>query len=220
MKTRKKRKLFHRGYRKKAQMETESCAIIILAAGASTRLGRPKQLLPFKNQSLIRHLVAEAKKCTALVLVVTGSCHQEIENELQGEQVLIVENKTWADGMGSSIKEGMRYLKSLQLNAAAVILAVCDQPFVTAALFTAMMDLHKRSAKKIVACSYAGSVGTPVLFEQQYFDVLQQLHGTAGAKKIVLQHQAEVALVPFPQGAIDIDTEEDYIALLQQTLLS
>lgn len=214
-----KRKLISRWYLKTGHMETDTCAIIILAAGASTRLGRPKQLLPFKQQSFIRRLVAEAKKCTALVIVVTGACHQEIENELQGKPVLIVENENWAAGMGSSIKEGMRNLKSLQSKVDIVILTVCDQPFVTAALFNAMIDLHKSSGKKIVACSYANSVGTPVLFEKRYFDDLLQLQGTEGAKHIVLQQQTDVALVPFPQGAIDIDTEEDYNALQQHNIL-
>ena len=79
-----------------------------------------------------------------------------------------------------------------------------------------MIDLHKSSGKKIVACSYANSVGTPVLFEQRYFDALQQLKGVKERKKSC-NNAEDVALVPFPQGAIDIDTEEDYKALLQQT---
>ena len=195
-------------------METETFAVVILAAGASTRLGRPKQLLKFQQQSLIRRLVSEAKKVTATVIVVTGSIHNAIENELKGEPVLIVQNKDWAQGMGSSIKEGMQNLKSLESNAGAVILAVCDQPYVTAALFTAMIDLHKRSGKRIVACSYADSLATPVLFERSYFENLLQLNGREGAKKLLQQYTNDVAFLPFPQGVIDIDTASDYEALL------
>lgn len=197
-------------------MQAKTCAVVILAAGASTRLGRPKQLLPFQNQSLVRRLVSEAKKCTPTVVVVTGSGHDQMVKELKEEQVLVVENKDWAQGMGSSIKKGMEKLKSLEINVRAVILAVCDQPFVTAALFTDMIDLQKCSGKKIVACSYADTVGTPVLFERMYFDALQQLNGSEGAKKLVQHYATDVAFMPFPQGAIDINTQEDYEALLQQ----
>jgi molybdenum cofactor cytidylyltransferase len=197
-------------------MKTEACAIVILAAGASKRLGQPKQFLEFQKQSLVKRLVIEAKKNTETVVVVTGYGHDQMVKELNGEDVHIIENKDWAQGMGSSIKEGMRYLKSLERNVAAVILAVCDQPFVTATLFAAMIDLHKHSGKKIVACSYADSVGTPVLFERTYFEALQQLSGSEGAKKIVQQYADDVALIPFPLGVIDIDTQGDYEALLQQ----
>lgn len=198
-------------------MQAEPCAIIILAAGASSRLGRPKQLLSFQHQTLISRLVAEAKKVTQTVVVVTGAAHRQIKEELQGVGVAVVENKDWAQGMGSSIKAGMHEIKSLEGNVQAVILAVCDQPFVSAALFLQIHELHKSSGKKIVACSYADSVGTPVLFEQPFFDALLQLEGSAGAKKLVQQHAGDVALLPFPQGAIDIDTQADYDALLQQT---
>lgn len=197
-------------------METEACAVVILAAGASTRLGRPKQLLQFQQQSLIKRLVSEAKKVTATVIVVTGFEHAKIVTELKDEPVLLVENKDWVQGMGSSIKEGMKNLKSLVPNAGAIILAVCDQPFVNAALFTAMIELHKRSGKKIVACSYADSLGTPVLFERSYFDILLQLNSREGAKKLLQQYTTDVVLLPFPKGTIDIDTASDYEALLLQ----
>lgn len=198
-------------------MKAEACAVIILAAGGSTRLGRPKQLLRFKQQSLITRLVSEAKKTTQTVVVVTGACHDKITEELQGEAIHIVENKEWRQGMGSSISAGMGKLKRLNAAIHAVILAVCDQPFVTAALFKEMQSLHISSGKKIVACSYANSAGTPVFFEHTYFDALLQLDKNTGAKKLVQRHKADVALLPFPQGAFDIDTQADYDALLQQT---
>src|SRR5215218_9779553 len=193
-------KLYRLHYRKRICMKAENCAVIILAAGASTRLGRPKQLLAFQSQSLIKHIVSEAKNSVETVLVVTGSGHDAIAAELKDEPVVLVENKQWEQGMGTSISKGIAVLKSLKPAIKAAVLAVCDQPFVSAALFAQMQALQNRSGKKIVACSYAETVGTPVLFEHTYFDALQQLSGQEGAKKLVQQFIADVTLLPFPQG--------------------
>lgn len=197
-------------------MVNQSCAIIILAAGASSRFGSPKQLLPFHGRSLIRHLVAEAKKTAATIIVVTGAAHLAIAAELNDEEILIVQNEAWAQGIGGSISKGMGFLKSLALDVDAVLLAVCDQPFINAMLFNEMIALQKSSGKKIVACRYAGTVGTPVLFSKTYFNALQDLRANEGAKAVVQRHLEEAALFPFPKGAIDIDTQADYKALLQQ----
>ncbi|MBA1993797.1 nucleotidyltransferase family protein, partial [Escherichia coli] len=83
------------------------------------------------------------------------------------------------------------------------------------ALFNEMRTLQAASGKKIAACSYADTIGTPVLFTEAYFDALEGLGGNEGAKHIAQQHHYDVARVPFAQGAIDIDTEDDYTALLQ-----
>ena len=197
-------------------MPEEACAIIILAAGSSSRLGRPKQLLQVEGQSLIRRLIAEAVKSAATVVVVTGSGHEAIATELKEEAVLMIENKVWAQGLGTSINAGMGFLKSLNKDIGVVILAVCDQPFVNAALFDEMIRLQKTSGKNIVACSYADTAGTPVLFKERYFDALQRLNEGEGAKQLLQRHREDLALLPFAQGVIDIDTTDDYTALLQQ----
>lgn len=197
-------------------MPENACAIIILAAGSSSRLGQPKQLLQVEGQSLIRRLVSEAVKSVATVVVVTGSGHEAIAAELKEDAVLIVENKSWGKGIGGSINIGMGFLKSLNKDITTVILSVCDQPFVNAALFDEMILLQKTSGKNIVACSYADTTGTPVLFEKRYFDELQDLAEKEGAKQLVRRHRKDLALLPFEQGAIDIDTTDDYTALLQQ----
>jgi molybdenum cofactor cytidylyltransferase len=181
--------------------------IIILAAGNSARLGRPKQLLEFRGKSLITHLVAEAITAGIQpVVVVSGAVHLSVP--LAGQPVSIVENPRWREGMGSSIAAGVRFLSDQAVDAFFV--AVCDQPYVSANLFTEMIAAKKRFAKGIVACSYAGTTGTPVLFDRQYFGMLEELTGQEGAKKILRAYQADVAAVPFPHGEIDIDTEDDY----------
>jgi len=191
-------------------------AIIILAAGTSSRLGRPKQLLSYQNQTFISRLVIQAQTTATTVIVVTGATHEALAEALKDSPALLVQNPEWQQGMGSSISKGMGFLKSLNRAVSSVILAVCDQPYVTASLFNEMIAVQGRSGKKIVACTYADTIGTPVLFERSYFKALQQATGKEGAKHLVQTHQEDVALLPFPQGAIDIDTEEDYTALLSQ----
>ena len=94
----------------------------------------------------------------------------------------------------------------------AVVIAVCDQPFVSAALFASLAERHVATGISIVASAYAGSVGTPVLFAASQFPALLALAGDAGAKKIILQQEA--ALVDFPEGGLDIDTDAAYAELL------
>ena len=181
--------------------------IIILAAGNSSRLGRPKQLLEFRGKSLITHLVEEAITAGIQpVVVVSGAV--DLSSALAGQPVSMVENPRWREGMGSSIAAGVSFLSDRAVDAAFV--TVCDQPYVTANLFTEMIAAKKRFPKGIVACSYAGTTGTPVLFDRRYFGMLEELTGQEGAKKILRAHQADVAAVPFPHGDIDIDTEDDY----------
>ncbi len=188
--------------------------IIILAAGASVRLGRPKQLLPFQNKTLLQHITAEAVNTNAsAVVVVTGANEKEISASLATTKIGLAHNENWQQGMGSSIKTGMAFLKNLNQKIQSVIVCVCDQPFVSKGLFQKLVEKKSETGKGIIACAYAGTLGTPVLFDEKYFEQLQKL-STDGAKKLVKKYPEDVAFVSFPSGHIDIDTEEDYNNLL------
>jgi molybdenum cofactor cytidylyltransferase len=189
--------------------------VIILAAGNSSRLGRPKQLLPYRGKTLLAHVVAEALAADLLpVVVVTGAFHKEVSGALRGLSVDIVFNPAWAEGMASGIVAGLSNILLLRPDVNAVIIAVCDQPFISSALLLQLAGKFDMSGKGIVACTYADSVGTPVLFGRSYFERLLALSGSEGAKKLLRQHPEDLAIVPFPNGHIDIDTEEDVMASL------
>ena len=111
--------------------------------------------------------------------------------------------------MASSIRLGIED----SLNADAVILMVCDQPFITSDILNNLIETYSNSGRGIVACSYDNTFGPPVLFSKKYFPELLQLKGDIGARKIIDQHFVDVALVDFPRGSIDIDTEADYLKL-------
>lgn len=190
--------------------------IILLAAGSSSRLGRPKQLLPYEGQTLLRRAAetAVAAAAGAPVVVVTGAQHVALLPELAGLPVRVVPCAAWERGMGASLKTGLRTLTELSPDSAALAVMLCDQPHVTPALLRQLAGTHAATGCPIVASAYAGTQGVPVLFGAEVLPLLQQLPDAAGAGQLLKQHPQLVAAVPFPEGAVDVDTEAQYAALL------
>ena len=190
--------------------------ILILAAGNSSRLGQPKQLLQFKGKSLLSNVVSQALEITQAVVIVTGSKNDEIGNEIHDLKALATENPNWQEGMGSSINSGLKKLLDNFPTIENVIISVCDQPFIEASVFLELISKQKDSQKSIVASAYSNTLGTPVLFTKKYFPDLIVLSGNEGAKKLLIKFQEDVAQINFEKGAIDIDTIEDYEQLIKQ----
>lgn len=189
--------------------------ILILAAGNSSRLGEPKQLLNFKGKSLLRHVSEESLKISKSVVIVTGSNHSEISNEIKDLEIVITENINWNEGMGSSIHIGFKKLLKSFPEIVNCIVSVCDQPFISASVFSELIKMQKDSQKGMVASKYADTLGTPVLFTNKYFQDLSNLSGQEGAKKLLRKYKGDIAAIHFENGAIDIDTQEDYKKLNQ-----
>jgi molybdenum cofactor cytidylyltransferase len=195
-------------------MVKRSTGVIILAAGNSSRLGRPKQLLPYRGKTLLMHVVTEVLAADLQpVVVVTGAFQEEVTDSLCGQSLDIIFNPDWAEGMASGIVAGLSNILSLHADVDAVLITVCDQPFISAELLLQLVSTHDSSAKGIVACAYADSVGTPVLFGRSYFEQLLALSGSEGAKKLLKQYPDDLATIAFPGGDIDIDTAEDAVRL-------
>ena len=189
--------------------------IIILAAGASTRMGKPKQLLPYQESSLLQHAIrtASGTGCNP-VIVVLGAHSNEILSTIENTTIIIAKNQHWSEGLGSSVRAGINTLIEYAPAANSVILMLCDQPFVTAALLKQLVETKAATNKNIIASRYQDTAGVPVLFNSSFFPKLLQLQGQDGAKKLLLKYPDEVAVIPFPEGVIDIDTPEDYERLL------
>jgi len=189
----------------------QSCGIILLAAGPSSRLGQAKQLLPYKGKTLLQHGIQAALLADAEpVVLVTGANAADIEKEVGDERVNVVENTEWEEGMASSIRYGLTALLEMAPDTERAIFMVCDQPFVTAELLNQLVFASIDTEKEIVACAYSGTLGTPALFGSSFFPLLQQLEGNEGAKKIIKQYPENVGTITFPKGEIDIDTPDDY----------
>ncbi len=189
-------------------------SILILAAGQSIRLGRPKQILPYIDGSLLKHSIKVAVDSNiGPVIVVIGSNEKEIHAHIEREAVSVVLNNAFNEGIASSIRAGISYILEVHKDCDSVILMVCDQPHVNATLLKNLVETRQKTNKLIIACSYKNTIGVPSLFDKFFFPELLSLTGEEGGKKVLLQHKADVATVPFPEGEIDIDTPGDYEAL-------
>lgn len=195
----------------------EQCSIIVLAAGMSSRLGSPKQLLNYKGKSLLQHSVHEAMQTTMRpIVVVIGANKEIIKKELRGLDVEVAENERWAQGMSGSLHCGLAAAKKVNKHFDGIIFMVSDQPFVSVSLLNNLLKTQQETGLPMIASDYGDKLGTPVLFHKSFFSELMKLSGDAGARKLIEQNPDMVATVAFLKGNIDIDTKEDYEALLQQ----
>ena len=186
-------------------------SVIILAAGAARRMKQAKMLLPFEHSTILQTILASAKDIEPdTICVVTGFYHKEILQIIHDEQVHFIFNEQWEEGMSGSIKKGLSYLVQQNPELQSVLIMVADQPYITSALLKEMITLQEQGQKGIIAASYAGIHGTPVLFRKNYFSSLENLVGDKGARSILQHYPDDLVTVGFPLGEIDIDTEEDY----------
>lgn len=198
------------------QNTANSYGLVLLAAGASARLGKPKQLLPFKGNTLLGHgLRVAIESGVKPIVLVLGANAALLAAQVETAGVEIVINADWKEGMASSIRCGLRQLLAIAPGTTAIIVMVCDQPFIMAQLLKDLVVKYKQSAKPIIASSYKGIPGTPALFDKTIFAELMELTGDTGAKKIMQSDPERVATVEFVLGEIDIDTTEDYERLVK-----
>jgi molybdenum cofactor cytidylyltransferase len=191
---------------------------VILAAGGSSRFGQPKQLLTFRGKTLLRTIVEAACKAgCSPVVVVTGNDDGKILQELAHVNTIKVRNKNWQRGIGSSIRIGVQALIDEVPDVAAVLLLVCDQPAVDERVIERLFATREATKKDIVASSYADTVGVPAVFDRFLFKELLAIGDESGAKSIILQNPERVAQFAFPEGAIDIDTWEDWKELNERS---
>jgi molybdenum cofactor cytidylyltransferase len=191
--------------------------IIILAAGASTRMGQSKQLLPVSGYSLLSRIV-KISVDTGLseIVVVLGSNDHAHEKEITSFAISIVQNPEWQTGMGSSLKAGLKFLTTRIPVLEGVVITVCDQPLLTTVHIESLLKKHLESRKGIIASGYASTVGTPVFFSKKYFADLLNLKNDEGAKKIILQNPSDTTAIDFPGGEIDLDTMDDYYSFINK----
>lgn len=186
----------------------------MLAAGTSARLGKPKQLLPYNGQSLLQYQIQVAADANAgPTVVVLGAYAELLKNQIEHNNVHLVVNAEWAEGMASSIRCGVKCLTEINPSAEGAILMVCDQPYVNVPLLNDLITAHQKTGKPIITCSYGNTFGPPTLFHKCMFPELLQLEGDVGARNVIRQHAGDVEVILFPEGSLDVDTEADYLKL-------
>lgn len=187
--------------------------LAVLAAGGSSRLGQPKQLVVFEEKTLIRRTVETALGVRNTgwetpVGVVLGANADACQRELAGLNVTRLANPDWPGGMASSVRVAAAWAEGQR--ADGLLLLLCDQPFVTADLLEKLLKTVRTTGQPLGACDYGDGVrGVPVLVGKRFFDELKNLHGDRGAQALLRRYPEAVATVPFPAGRIDLDTPED-----------
>ncbi|MBE7379806.1 MAG: nucleotidyltransferase family protein [Leptolyngbya sp. SIO1E4] len=172
-------------------------------------MGQPKQLLPYRGQILLGHVIqcALASSCSPVV-VVLGAHADKIAPEIAHFPIEIVNNSDWNQGMSSSIQCGLNYLKDRSIEG--IVFLTCDQPFISTDIIEQLIDLYTQSNKAIIASQYGEIIGIPALFTRSAWPELIQLKGDSGAKSIIQKNRDRVATIKFFQGRIDLDTPAEY----------
>jgi molybdenum cofactor cytidylyltransferase len=196
--------------------KSNQISIILLAAGESSRLGSPKQLLEYQGKNLLQHTIDITRKLSLETVVVLGAFKEEILARVNIYEANVVENVDWSEGLASSIRCGLCEVLKANPETEAIILVLCDQPFLTAEILQEMVEKYRSSGQSIVHCSYGDVSGPPTLFHKSLFPYLMELKGGQGAKKVVDMFPNQVTFTDFPKGKFDIDTLADYHQLIQK----
>ncbi|WP_426754575.1 nucleotidyltransferase family protein [Myxococcus sp. Y35] len=189
--------------------------VVLLAAGGSSRLGHPKQLVRYQGQTLVRRAAeaAAAVRCGPVV-VVLGAAHDAVAAELTGLSVRTVHHAGWAEGPGGSLRAGLRALTGGDAAPLeAVLVMLCDQLRVDAAHLRALLTAFERTRAPVVASAYDGTRGVPALFARDVFPELEALSPAQGARGVIAREPSRVAEVALPGGGDDVDTPEDVARL-------
>jgi molybdenum cofactor cytidylyltransferase len=187
---------------------------VILAAGASTRMGTPKQLIEIDGRPLVIRAVEAALASPAWpVVVVLGANAEKIRPLLSRLPVQIAENPEWAEGMAASIRAGVTTLRHFSRALDGALVALCDQPAFSTATIAELLAAQRATDRSIVAARYSGRHGAPSLFLREHFATLAHLTGEFGARDLLNGDPARVAAVDLPSLALDLDTPADLAAL-------
>lgn len=184
--------------------------VLVLAAGSSSRMGRPKQLLPYGSSTLLRH-ATETALATGFgpVLVVLGAGAEQCRGTLDGLDVRTVVNAAWAEGMGTSIATGLAELERIAPQLDGVLILLHDQPAIPAGRLVELVAA-RQAADLIVASRYDGVTGVPAWFRRELFEELRRLDGRQGARRLIDAHASRMRPFDLPEAALDLDTPDDY----------
>ena len=184
---------------------------IVLAAGASTRFGSPKQLVRLGGRPLLHTVVTRAAEITgSALIVVLGAGAEELAPLLRHSSGMLVINREWREGLASSIRAGIAALPAACTGA---LLLLADQPAVTAHDLRRLAGTWRKQPQYMAAALYAGTVGVPAIFPRTVFPELAALRGDAGARAVLRRGTDTLMRVPMPSAALDVDTPEDLLTI-------
>lgn len=188
---------------------------LLLAAGSSSRMGSPKQLLPIGETPLLIQTTRIIRSCPNIrnIFVILGANSDLLKSALVNEPVQTIISDHWQNGMGASLKSGLAAIKTTNPPPEQIIITVCDQPHLNKEILNQLMTSGQPD--KISVSDYGNEIGTPALFDFNFFDELNSVPDDSGARRLFSVHKDKLTKVPFPEGSIDLDTPEDYEKFLK-----
>ena len=201
-----------------SKLQTPKIAVVILAAGASKRMGTPKQLLNWGEESLISQTIKKALELkTQEIVVVLGANYKLIKSEIQHFPITILNNADWELGLGKSIAVSVNYLLKKTPIIDGVLIKLTDQPFITVEYLNELISNFSTKTHPIVATSYINKkVGVPAVFDKEYFEKLSYLDDDFGARDIIRANDSFIKVLTPPIKNVDLDSKEDYEKLYRE----
>ncbi len=191
-------------------MSEQRCGAVVLAAGGSSRLGRPKQLLLNRGETLLARSVRLAQEAgCAPVIVVLGFEAESMKEALAGCDVLTVVNPNWSDGMASSLHAGIAAWSESASADSNALLLVCDQPQIEAEHLRALLAIHASEERDVTAAAYGGRLGVPAVFRHNMLHELLAVTGDQGARAVIENHATTAGKLDMPEAALDVDWPDD-----------
>lgn len=189
-------------------------AILILAAGESTRMGQPKQLLPYKDSNLLLEKIKQFQSLDNVVIfVVLGAFFKEIFPLLRELPVKVVMNTNWQEGMGSSLSKGIGLIQKKEMFD-RVLITLSDLPLLETSHYEELIEMSKNQGKRIIQTEYDETSGVPAVFDKSLYRGLSQLKNEEGAKPLIEKYKKEVLKLRSKTPFFDVDTSDAYQKLL------
>jgi len=186
---------------------------VILAAGASTRMGSPKQLLELDGRPLVVRAAEAALDAGCWpVVVALGAQVEKIRPVLARLPVLVADTPDWSEGMAASIRAGVTTVRQFSRSLEGVVVALCDQPAFSADVIRQLIAAQRHTGRTIAAARYHGRCAAPALFTREHFEILAHLTGEAGARDLLNADPARVAAVELSALEFDFGTPGDIAA--------
>ncbi len=191
-------------------IDNKKIGVVILAAGSSSRLGYPKQLVEFNGKTLLQQVIdtANSYEFDAKVLVL-GANSEVILQQIETKDFQVIINDNWKEGMSASIKKGLSESLKIEKALDHILMLLSDQPFVRSENIKELINVQLKGNKQAAFSEYAGEIGVPAIFSRELFSELEKLEGDQGAKKLILNEKIDYQTVKFEAGNFDVDTPED-----------
>jgi len=192
-------------------------AILVLAAGKSSRMKTPKQLLQIKGKTMLQFVLEKAIEIAPKQTFCTlGNNYRKIKEKIDLDEVSFIHNSNYSEGISESIKAGLHYFNQNKYPIKAVLILLGDQPAIEIEYLENLIKLWKKNPCKIIASSYHSNPGVPAIFPNNFWEELEQIEGDKGAKKMMLKNQKNTILSTFKADLTDIDTLEEYQNYINQ----